>query len=103
MIMRAYRVARPAGWSETAFGRARVFEWKKIGCEECATRTVWVDGATGRLVKVEEKTADGFVFRSLAWQGAPRPATPKAGPTRASACAAGAGSPCAPPASSCGS
>jgi hypothetical protein len=73
-FLRSYRVARPAGWAETPFGRARVFEWEKDGCDGCAVRQVWFDAATGRLVRLEERTRDGAVFRSLSWQGAARPA-----------------------------
>lgn len=77
-FLRAYRLVRPGGWADTPFGRARTFEWRKDGCGACAVRQVWFDDATGRIVRVEERTSDGTVFRELSFLGPVRagPLTP---------------------------
>jgi hypothetical protein len=72
-FLRAYSLVRPVAWADTPLGRARVYEWRKDGFDAAAFRKVWFDAASGRVVRVEERTSDGFVFRSLSWQGAGRP------------------------------
>jgi hypothetical protein len=72
-FLRSYRIAHAPVWADTPLGRARVYEWRKDGCDGCAVRQAWFDAATGRLVRLEERTRDGTVFRTLAWQGAARP------------------------------
>lgn len=72
-FLRSYSLSRPVAWADTPLGRARVFEWRKDGFEAAAFRKVWFDEASGRVVRVEERAADGFVFRSLSWLGVGRP------------------------------
>jgi hypothetical protein len=78
-FLRAYRASGAPAFEDSPVGRMASVEWRKAGLDGCAVRRLWVEVETGRVARIEDRTAAGEVFRSVAWLGrdeherAPRP------------------------------